>query len=128
MQAFDFLSLFVGLADHTPAPDAESHLFSDIIRTVDHAPGPRHILNVPTAIAAERVELTLTAIEPNVVSVDPYPFKLDEVALSVDTTTIEDRGYADQADARSAIKQGERVTVTCRMVPAVGVTRAGMVS
>ncbi len=122
LQAYDFLSLFAGLGDHRPAPNAESQVFADIIRTVDHVPGPRRIQNVPTAIAGQRVELTLTAVEPSVVSVDPYPFQSDEVELSVQGTAIEDRRYSNQDEARAALEQGEKLMVTCRMIRGTRVT------
>lgn len=119
LQAWDLLSIYVCMNVHTPAPDGDQpQLLGLTLRSLDQEPGARIIPNVPTAVGGERVELVLRAVEPGVVAVDPYPFRPDEVELSVEATAIPDRRYADADDARAAVGSGEKANVTCRMIRA----------
>ena len=119
LQAWDLLSIYVCMNVHTPAPEGDqAQLLGLTLRSLDQEPGARIIPNVPTAIGGERVDLELRAVEPGVIVVDPYPFDENEVELSIVATSIADRRYASQEDARSAVEKGEKLTVTCRMIRA----------
>jgi hypothetical protein len=117
MQAFDLLSIFVCMTDVRTVPaDPEPELLGLALRSLDQAPGARLIPNVPTRAGGERVDLVLRAIEPNVVTVDPYPFNVDEFELRVEATAIPDKRYTDAAEVRAAVEAGRQVTVTCKVV------------
>jgi hypothetical protein len=117
LQAYDLLSIFVCVTVHEPAPEGdEPQLLGQTLRTLEQEPGARIIPNVPTAVGGERVDLVLRAVDTGVVTVDPYPFREDEIELSIEATSIPDRRYANQAEARAAIENCDKVTVSCRMV------------
>lgn len=115
LQSWDLLSLYVCLIDLTPAPGVEPVPVPSTLKSIDQAPGPRTIGAVPLAVGGERVEITLRAVEPGVVTLDPYPFAEPEIDFEVGATAIPDRRYADSADARAAIDGGEAVAIRCRM-------------
>jgi hypothetical protein len=80
----------------------------------------RAIPEVPVSVGGERVRLELRAVEPGVVSVEPYPFDRPEILLSVPATAIADQRY-DSADAlRGAIEGGMPTTLDITLVQAAG--------
>lgn len=120
MQAFDLLSIFACMTNlDTAVPaDQEPELLGLKLRDLDQTPGARLIPNVPVAAGGERVDLTLRAIEPGVVTVDPFPFNKDEVELSIQPKTIDDKRYADGDTARTAVEEADQTTVSCKLVRA----------
>ena len=116
LQAFDLLSIYVCINDHNPSGADEPQLLGMTLRTLDQRPGARLIPNVPTAPGRERADLVLRAVEPGIVTVDPYPFSEDEIEVSIPGVSIPDGPYASQAEVHDAVAGGDRVTATCRMV------------
>lgn len=116
LQAWDQLSLYVCLIDLSPDDDAPVRPVASTLKSIDQEPGARTIASVPLRVGGERVDLTLRAVEPGVVTVSPYPFDEDELEFSVVAKAIPDRPYADAADAREALDTGEDRTITCRML------------
>jgi hypothetical protein len=118
LQAWDLLSLYVCLLDHTPVDSDDTVPVPSTLKGIDQVPGDRIIQSVPFGIARERVDVTLRAIEPGVVTLDPYPFDEPSVEFSVPAKAIDDRAYESSEDARAAIDAGEDLTITCRMTRA----------
>ena len=116
MQAFDLFSIFVCVNVHTPTDGDGPELLGFTLRSLDQVPGARIIPNVATKLGGERVDVVLRAVEPGVVTVSPYPFKDDAIAVSIEATAIPDRRYADAEEARAAVEAGEKVPVECRMI------------
>lgn len=112
LQVYDLLSLYVSLADLTPA-DTPTVALAGTLKTIDQKPGPRLIQLVPRRIGGPRVELTLTPLAPGVVVVDPFPFD-GEVVATLDARAIPDRPYADQDEVNRALTVAERTTLECR--------------
>lgn len=116
LQVYDLLSLHACLSDLTPADDAPSRTVAETLKSLDPEPGPRTIESVPTGPLGERTELTLRAVDPSVVAIDPYPFASDAIEVSATGVAIPDRRYADADDARAAVAAGDAVTVSVRFV------------
>ncbi|WP_189265109.1 DUF3891 family protein [Streptomyces fuscichromogenes] len=115
LQAWDLLSLYASVCDTTPGDGPTAHVF-DSLASIDHAPGPRTIPSVPVAVGQERVELTLTAVRPGVVELDPYPFDVDELPVTVPSRVIPDRPYSGPDDARGALAVAAVENVECIFV------------
>jgi hypothetical protein len=115
LQAWDLLSLYVCLIDLSPADDVPARPVPSTLKGIDQQPGVRTIQSVPLRVGGDRVELTLRAVDPGVVIVDPYPFDEDDVEFSVPATAIPDRHYADADEVRQALEDGDERTITCRM-------------
>jgi Protein of unknown function (DUF3891) len=118
LQAWDLLSLYVCLIDLSPADGVPARPAPETLRSIDQEPGPRTIGSVPVAIGGERVELTLRAVEPSVVAVEPYPFDADEVQWSVRASVIPDRAYESQEDAAETLASAPPATISCTMLRA----------
>ncbi len=118
LQAWDLLSLYVCLIDLSPADGAAAQPVPATLKSIDQEPGARTIGSVPVAPAGERVELTLRAVEPGVVAVDPYPFDTDELEWSVTARVIPDRRYESQAEAADTLREAPTATIACRMIRA----------
>jgi uncharacterized protein DUF3891 len=115
LQAWDLLSLYVCLIDLSPADEVAARPVPATLKSIDPEPGPRTIGSVPVAVAGERVELVLRAVEPGVVTLDPYPFDADDMAWSVAARVIPDRRYESQADAAATLQRAPTATISCRM-------------
>ena len=115
LQAWDLLSLYVCLIDLSPADGAPARPVASTLKGIDQEPGVRTIPSVPPHIGGARVELTLRAVEPGVVTVDPYPFDEDDLVFSVPARAIADRRYANADDARRALEAAEARAISCRM-------------
>lgn len=113
LQAWDLLSLYACVCDTTPEDGPTRQVFQTL-KSIDHVPGVRTIPSVPVSIGGERVEITLSAVEPGVVAVAPYPFDVDELTVGVTARVIPDRPYDDVEDARRALTSGREETVGCR--------------
>lgn len=118
LQAWDLLSLYACLGDLRPAAGATPRPFAATLAALDQEPGPRTLDAVPPAVGRERVELTLTPVEPGVVAVDPYPFGDDVVDWAARARTIPDRPYENAADARAALDSARETTIDCRLIRA----------
>jgi hypothetical protein len=60
--------------------------------------------------------LTLTAVQPQLVELDPYPFDVDQLHVTVPARVIPDRQYSDSDDARSALDEARSETIECTFV------------
>jgi hypothetical protein len=118
LQAWDLLSLYMCLLPHTPAENGEVIPVPKTLKSLDQTPSDRVIQSVPLGVARERVDITLRAVEPGVVTLDPYPFDEPSVEFSVPAKAIDDRAYESTEDARAAIDAGEDLTISCRMTKA----------
>lgn len=116
LQVWDLFSLYVSLADITPADTAPLPLASTL-KSVDQQPGPREIQLVPSRIAGPRVQMRLTPVRPGVVEVDPFPFDGD-VSVSLAARAIPDRAYLDRERAVEALAGARRVELECRFTKA----------
>ena len=115
LQVWDLLSLYVCLIDLTPADDAAPRPVPETLKAIDQEPGPRTIGSVPAGVAGERVDFELRAVEPGVVTVDPYPFDEDEVDWSVSAKVIPNRAYEGREDAAETLAGARETTIACRM-------------
>lgn len=107
LQAWDVLSLALCTMDLEHAGDGEpptpvGTTLSDLARR----PGARVVRQVPTAVGAPRVDMTLRVLEPGVVAVDPWPLHAAELALEVATRRLPDRRYAGVDEVRAALEPG----------------------
>jgi hypothetical protein len=119
LQAHDVLSLYVCTAVLRPAgAHDETRPVVSTLATIEQVPGVRTIDGVPTRPGSPRVELRLTSIEPGVVTIDPFPFSGDALALSVTARAIPNRRYASADEANAAVAAGERETIDCELRPA----------
>lgn len=116
LQAWDLLSLYVCVLDYTPAPRVEAVPVQSTLKGLVQTPGDRTVEAVPTTIGGERVDLTLSAVEPGVVRVDPWPFDADELTCEVAAKVVADRRYDDAADAKAALDDARVATISCRMI------------
>jgi hypothetical protein len=72
---------------------------------------------VPAAIGDPGVDLHVAAAGPDVCTVDPWPFGVERLDLSVPARWIPDAGYRDDAALRAAVDAAEERTlrlVVCR--------------
>jgi len=118
LQCFDLLSLYVSLIDLSRADGVAPQLVATGLRSIDQPAGPRIVESIPPQIVGDRVELLLTPVADNVVTVEPYPFDTDSIDLSLAARAIPDRSYDSQEEARAALAQAEEVTLECRMMRA----------
>lgn len=115
LQAWDLLSLYVCLLDHTPANGVPAVPVPRTLKAIDQEPGARTIDSVPVSVGGERVDILLEAIEPGVVRADPYPFDVDDLECAVTARVIPDVPY-DSADAAARVMADARSeTIACRM-------------
>jgi uncharacterized protein DUF3891 len=112
LQVYDLFSLYVSLADITPA-DTPAVPLASTLKPIDQRPGPRLIQLVPTAVAGRRVEITLTPVAPGVVVVDPFPFD-GEVVATLPALRIADRAYSGPEEVTAALADAPRTTIECR--------------
>lgn len=115
LQAWDFVSLYACICDTSPGNGPTRTVF-ETVKGLEHEPGARTIPAVPTSIGGDRVELTMTAIDHGVTAIEPYPFDVDELRLTVPAKMIPDRPYADVADVRRALASARDETVACTFV------------
>jgi hypothetical protein len=118
LQAWDLLSLYlcVSVLD-TPTPAGDPVPLASTLRSIDQEPGARVIAGAPTHPAGPHRDLVLRVTEPGVVRVQPYPFAVAALCLSVEATVIPDRRYsADELPA--AFRRGDRAEITCEVRPA----------
>jgi hypothetical protein len=115
LQTWDLLSLFATVCDTSPGDGPTAHVF-DSLASIDHAPGQRTIPSVPVAVGVDRVRLTLTPVRPGVVELDPYPFDVDELAVTVPARVIPDREYSSSSDVRNALADARHEEVNCLFV------------
>lgn len=115
LQAWDFISLYACVCETVPGDGPTRQVF-ETVKALDHEPGARTIPAVPTSIGGERVELTLTAIDDGIASIDPYPFDVDEFRVSVAAKAIPDRAYDDVQDVRNALTTARDEEVACTFV------------
>jgi hypothetical protein len=113
LQTWDLLSLYACVCDTTPAEGPTLQVFQTL-KSIDHVPGARTIPSVPVSIGGERVEITLTAVEPGVVTVDPYPFDVESLSVGITAKVIPDRRYDSPQEAREAVASAREETVGCR--------------
>lgn len=118
LQAWDLLSLYVCAGDLRPSSGAAPRAVVAGLASLDHDPGPRTLGAVPVGVGGERVELTLTPVEPGVVAVDPYPFDGDVVDWTARARVIPDRGYESAADAAAALATAREAAIGCRLTRA----------
>lgn len=118
LQAWDLLSLYACLGDHTPARDAEALPLPKTLAELDQRPGPRLIDEVPVSLAGEHVTMTLTATGEGAIALDPYPFGVSELAFSVPARVIEDREYADADELAQAFSAASTETISRRFTGA----------
>jgi hypothetical protein len=114
LQAWDLLSLYVSLMDIRPS-DGPVVPLASTLKGLDQVPGAKLIESVPLRIAGARSDLVLTPVADGVVTVDPYPFDVDSIDVSVTGKAIPDRRYASQEDARETLGNADEVTLTCQM-------------
>lgn len=117
LQGWDLLSLYVCMIPSEPAA-GEARTVASTLKSLDQEPGTRMIEGLPTSVGGERVDVTLTPLEAGVVALDPYPFDIPALELSVTGRAIPDRTYDGREDARAALDAAEEVTVACRMISA----------
>lgn len=115
LQAWDFISLYACICE-TSTGDGPTRPIFEILKSLDHEPGPRTIPAVPTSIGGDRVDLTLTAVDHGVAVIDPYPFDVDELRVSVPARMIPDRRYANLADTRDSLATARQEDVVCTFV------------
>lgn len=115
LQTWDLLSLYASVCETVPGEGPSAHVF-DSLATIDHVPGPRTIPSVPTAVGRDRVQLTLTAVEPGIVELDPYPFDTDQLHVTVPARAIPDRRYSGSAEVHDALEHATVETVECTFI------------
>lgn len=117
LQAWDLLSLYACVSDTSPEAGPTRQVFQTL-KGIDQVPGVRTIPSVPVSTGGARVEIVLTAIEPGVVTVDPYPFDIDELPVEVTTKVIPDRRYGDVEEVRRTLETAQEEKVGCRFTRA----------
>jgi len=118
LQGWDLFSLYLCMIPLEPADGVAPRTVASTLKSLDQEPGPRVIEGLPLAVGGERVDVTFTPVEPGVVAVDPYPFDVPSLELSVPARAIPDRAYESEQDAAEALAGAEELTVTCRMTSA----------
>jgi len=96
LQAYDLLSLALGLVDLTQTTlgsDAETLSVLRTLARVEQPVGPRSIPDVLVALGGPYVELALTVAKPGVVAIDLYPFSEPSFELELPARYLEDRRY-----------------------------------
>jgi hypothetical protein len=103
LQALDFISLFLCLADlDSPTTGAMKPIPVPVtMRPIDQPDGARLVPTVPTASGGPYVDLVLSVPEPGVVTIDPYPFARSGLSVGVPARFIDDTEY-DSPDAAAA--------------------------
>ena len=104
LQALDLLSLFLCLTDLDQPTDgaAPTLAMGGTLRDVRQPPGARTVASVPTVPGGEHVELTVSVVEPRVVTVAPSPFASAELEVDVPLRTLPERRYATDYGAAEA--------------------------
>jgi hypothetical protein len=119
LQAWDLLSLYASLSDlRSESAGGEARDVTAVLTDLEPAAGARLIRSVPTAVGGERVDIELRVVEPGLIAVDPYPFSAARLEGSLRARRIDDRRYADAADAAAAIAEAEDVTIAFALVAA----------
>jgi hypothetical protein len=100
LQALDFISLFLCLADLTSPTEGHTNPIPVPVtmRPIDQPDAARLVPSVPVAAGGPYVDLTLTIPEPGVVVIDPYPFAEEGLTVGVPGRQLEDRPF-DSAEA-----------------------------
>jgi hypothetical protein len=120
LQALDFISLFLSLADLTMPTNGRTKPIPVpvTLRPIDQPDGSRLVPAVPTAAGGPHVDLTLSVIEPGVVAIDPYPFSHAGLSVGVPARFIDDKPL-DSADAAAGAFWDARVEqLVATLVPA----------
>jgi hypothetical protein len=105
LQIWDRLSLFVCL--------------NDLAGTAEDRLGP-----MPLSVDGPTSTLVVRAVGGHAVALDPYPFDVPVLEVSVPACVIPDRPYASASDARGALQQARRISIQCRFTAAAGAARA----
>jgi hypothetical protein len=117
LQTFDVMSLYVCSCVLEPAANGDAPVaVISTLKTIDRQPGPRAIESVPRRAAGERTDVVLTAIEPGVVAVDPYPFNTDRFRVGVRALAIPDRRYLSPQDVAAAVATAAEVRIECEFM------------
>jgi hypothetical protein len=100
LQALDFISLFLCLADLGSPTDSHTNPIPVPVtmRPIDQPSAARLVPTVPQSPGGPYVDLTLAVPEPGVVAIDPYPFAEEGLSVGVPGRHVDDRPY-DSADA-----------------------------
>jgi len=114
LQAHDVLSLYACTAVLRPEDGPELPVTSTVA-SIEQSPGVRTIDGVPTRPGRERVELRLTVLAADVVTVDPFPFAGDAVRVAATARVIPNRRYESAAQVADALAAGERATIACEL-------------
>lgn len=99
LQVWDLLSLFICTNDLDGQPEERM--------------GP-----VPAAVGGPDVEFVVRAHGDRVVTIDPYPFDLPELDVSVPARAIPNRSYETAEEVRAAVQAARETMICCRIVPA----------
>lgn len=116
LQSFDLLSLYASLIELVPGNGEEPQPVAVGLRSIDLPRGPRIVESVPTRVGGERVDLLLTPVDDDVVTVDPYPFDVDRLEVALTARTIPDQRYESQGHARDALGTADEVTLGCTLI------------
>jgi hypothetical protein len=116
LQAWDLISLYACLCDTLPG-DGPIKQVVETVKSLDHEPGVRTVGSVPTSVDGERVELALNAVDKGIAVVDPYPFDVPELRVTVAARVIPDRRYDDLDDVRRRLAAARHEQVMCTFVP-----------
>ena len=116
LQVYDVLSLYLCNGVLEPAGEsAEALPVTATLSRLDQAAGVRTILDVPERAGGERVEMRLTAVQPRVIAVDPYPFGAEATTVEVLARVIPDRRYESAAQALAAVATARTERITCEL-------------
>ncbi|MDQ6835967.1 MAG: DUF3891 family protein [Actinomycetota bacterium] len=105
LQAVDVLSLGLALIDLEHPGDGEVVGVSQVLSQVDQTPGPRAVTGVPLAAGGATVTLVLRTHDPGRVTLDPYPFDVDELEVGFPIRRLPDERYASEGAAAAALRR-----------------------
>ena len=96
------------------------------LRPIDQPTGARLVPAVPRAAGGPHVDLTLSVLEPGVVTIDPYPFARDGLSVGVPARFIDDKPLDSAEAAAGAFWDCAAEQLCATLVPstALGASRA----
>jgi hypothetical protein len=116
LQVHDVLSLYLCTAVLRPGGEGDAALpVTATLRGIDQALGDRTIEAVPEHSGGDRVALRMTAVQENVVTVDPYPFDQPAISVVALARVIPDHHYESAEQVTAALGAGERAQITCEL-------------